>query len=211
MRISPAEPGPGDTPVPSVQADRRHSGASQFDYRTGVRHSPRSGHRATAQKLASAPAGPSRQGLSVASAVAGVLRVSRRARRRRGRPPPSTHLSRRPGQLTQRPPHTAPAGHANALSNTTDISGEFGAREAPRFGDGVLAQERHVVHASQDAAVSRPGEHNPPRDRAAPDGRHDRAHARAKVTSDRTKAAWAGRARTFTVLPGQHPQRGWPG
>jgi len=47
-----------------------------------------------------------------------------------------------------------------------------GARKAPRVGDGVLAPERHVVHAAQDAAVRRLSEQD-----------------RAKVTSDRTKAA----------------------
>ena len=38
--------------------------------------------------------------------------------------------------------------------------GQVGAREASRSGDGVLAHERHVVHAAQDATVSRHGQKN---------------------------------------------------
>ena len=36
--------------------------------------------------------------------------------------------------------------------------GQVGACEAARSADGVLAAERHVVHAAQDAAVRRLGE-----------------------------------------------------
>ena len=42
----------------------------------------------------------------------------------------------------------------------------------------------------RDGQLAAPhGVETPPRDRGAPDGRHDRAQARANVTSDRTKAA----------------------
>ena len=45
-RERPPAEDPGH-PAPSIQADRRHPGPPQFDYRTGVRHRPSSGRRAT--------------------------------------------------------------------------------------------------------------------------------------------------------------------
>src|ERR1019366_205005 len=59
------------------------------------------------------------------------------------------------GQLDRR---QVTAGAVDVAPKRPVERGEIGAREAARRVDRILAQERHVVHAPQDAAVSRIGE-----------------------------------------------------